>query len=256
MAIDATLEKLLDDAGITGDDRQKAIDAFSVESLGNAIKNGVMRQSDYSRNMDAWSAQKKTYETNWAKANTEYNAMLADLASTQAEKAAAATKLKEAEDKLATTQLIDPAKYISVDAYKSDMQKFAAGQTAFIGDVLEITDEHRDLFGTKLNPNQLMKEALAAQKTPKEYWTEKYAVPAKREEVAKTADDARIAAIKAEAKKEALAEYSNPSSRPLRDSDRPFYESSDGDTTKNPWDDNGPTEQEKNLVSALQEAGR
>lgn len=256
MAIDAQLEKLLDDAGIIGEDRDKAVSAFSVESLGKVLKDGVLRQSDYSRNMDALKKQKDTLETNWKTANDEYVRMQNDLAATQAEKATAATKLKETEDKLAAATQIDPTKVVTPAQLASEMAKIAAGQTAYFGDVLEIADEHRELFGSRLNSKKLIQDAMAANKTPMDYWNETYNVLTKREEVAKAKDDERIASIKAEARKEALAEYNDPNRRPLRDSDRPFYESRDGDNVKSPWDDIGPTTEETNLVHALQEAGR
>jgi hypothetical protein len=255
--MDPELLKLLDDAGITGDDRTKALEAFSSESLQKAIKNGVMRQSDYSRNMDALKTQRTALEESWTKANAEYVKMQTDFTSTQAERDAAQAKLKEAEDKLAAAAAIDLTKYVPREELGNEFAKYAAGQTAFFGDVLEIADEHRELFGSKISANQLMKDAMAAKKTPKEFWEEKYQVETKRQEVAKKADDDRIAQIKADARKEAMAELSDPNRRPLAPSDRPFYESTSSDgNAKNPWDDLEPTVEERNLVSALQEAGR
>jgi len=258
-----TLEQILSDAGLSGDEKAKLEDAFNLSpTIKKHIEGGFLRQSDYSREMDKirqkereTEAYKAKLEENWNKANEEYLRMQTEAGTTVAELEAAKNKLREVEDKLATVPQIDPSKFIAKEDMENQFRTFAAGQTAYFGDVLEIMDEHRELTGNKLNPKTLIREAMEAKKTPMEYWNEKYQVENLRSEKAKAADEARIAEIKEEARKEAMAMYANPASRPLRDSDKPFYErlGSDG---KNPWDDNGPSDAEKNLVAALQEVGR
>lgn len=254
----ATPAELLRDAGLTDDEIAATLGSFSADPrVAKAFEQGTLRQSDYSRNMDALKVKQSTLEANWQTANAEYVKMQTSLQTTQAEKDEAARKLAEAESKLAAAPTFDATKVVTPEAMQQQFQRYAAGQTAYLGEVMDITDEHQQLFGKRISPNQLMKEATAAGKSPVDYWNEKYDVPKKREEVATAAQDARDSSIREEERKKVLAEMLTPGSRPLRDSDRPFYEpQNSGADYKNPWDETGPSEEEKNLVASLAEAGR
>lgn len=254
----ATPAELLRDAGLTDDEIAATLGSFSADPrVAKAFEQGTLRQSDYSRNMDALKVNQLKLETSWQSANAEYVRMQTSLQTTQAEKDEAARKLADAEAKLAAAPTIDPTKVMTPEMFQAEMQKFAAGQTAYLGEVSEIADEHQQLFGKRISQKALMQEALASGKSPMDYWNERYDVPKKREEVATAAQDARDSSIREEERKKVLAEMLTPGSRPLRDSDRPFYEpQNSGADYKNPWDETGPSEEEKNLVASLAEAGR
>lgn len=134
------------------------------------------------------------------------------------------------------------------------MASYAAGQTAYFGDVLEIVPEHEKLFGTKLNAKTLIQEATAAGKTPNEFWTEKYNVGAKRTEIAEKEKVEYESRIRSEERQKVTAEFLNPATRPLSDSQKPFYDV--GPDAKQPWDDTTPTAAETQLVAELANAGR
>lgn len=246
----AKLSELLKDAGLSDDEIVTTMSAFDAKAA-KAIEDATLRQSDYSRNLDKLNG-------NWKTANDEYVRMQTELGATKAEKDEAARKLAEAEAKLASAPApIDPAQVLSPAVFQAEMAKLAAGQTAYLGEVMDIADEHQALFGKRISPNQLMKEATAAGKSPADYWNEKYQVEAKRTEVATAAQEARDTSIREEERKKVLAEYLNPGSRPLRDSDQPFYVPQNGGAEfKNPWDEIGPSAEETNLVSELAAAGR
>lgn len=259
--MDPNVEKLLDDAGLTGDERASALAAFSNDKLQKTLAQGVLRQGDYSRKMDAWSAEKKQYETNWAKANADFLQMQNDLGSTQSERDEAARKLAEAETKLASSQVLpnpitpvtpaDAPKYLTAE----DQGRFAAAQTAYFGDTLEVLHEHQQLFKVPLNGKQLIQEAMQAKKSPKDYWSEKYQVEAKRGEIAAAEKAESERQIREDERKKVTGEFLNPATRPLADSNSPFWTST-GEAPKNPWDDNAPDPTETALVASLASAGR
>jgi len=249
----AKLSELLKDAGLADEEIVATMSAFKPEAV-TAIEGATLRQADYSRNMDALVKTKKELEAAWQTANAEYVRMQTDFNSTKAERDEAARKLAEAETKLAATPQLDPAKYLTKEQLDAQMASYAAGQTAYFGDVLEIVPEHEKLFGTKLNAKTLIQEATAAGKTPNEFWTEKYNVGAKRTEIAEKEKVEYESRIRSEERQKVTAEFLNPATRPLSDSQKPFYDV--GPDAKQPWDDTTPTAAETQLVAELANAGR
>jgi hypothetical protein len=249
----AKLSELLKDAGLADEEIVATMSAFKPEAV-TAIEGATLRQADYSRNMDALAKTRKELETSWQTANTEYVRMQTDFNSTKAERDEAARKLSEAEAKLATATQVDTSKFLTDDQLQAKLASYAAGQTAYFGDVLEIVPEHEKLFGTKLNAKTLIQEATAAGKTPNEFWTEKYNVGAKRTEIAEKEKTEYEARIRAEERQKVTAEFLNPATRPLSDSQKPFY--AVGPDAKQPWEDTTPTAAETQLVAELANAGR
>lgn len=251
MALDPVLEKLLDDSGLTGDERASALAAFSNDNLGKTLKAATLRQSDYSRKMDELSAK-------WKVANDEYLKMQTDSAATIAERDEAKRKLEETEAKLATAQItpnIDTTKFLTTDQVEAREKKLAAGQMAWMGDVMEARDEYEALFGKKISQKEIMQKALAAGKSPLDYMEETYQMQAKRDEKSAADKVAHENSIREDERKKVTGEFLNPATRPLRDSDNPFWAPTGGEA-KNPWDDTSPTQQETDLVAALANAGR
>jgi hypothetical protein len=253
--MDAELAKLLDAAGLSKEDREKAEAAFNIEGLSKAVKDGVMMRSDYSRKQDELTKQRKELEAKWNAANAEYIEMQITLDSTQAEKDAAAANLADAEAKLAEAQKnqIDPSKFLSAEEFDKRQKQIVAGQAAYFGDVLEIVADHQQLFGARLSPRQLMQDCIAASKTPMDYWNEKYNVPAKREEIAKADEAKKLTDAENKGYQKRIAEEANPATRQPRASENPFYVK-DAPEGKQPWDEVGTPESEKALLKELQAA--
>lgn len=255
MALDAETIKLLDELGISGDDRAKAEEAFSIPSLADGVRKGFMRQSDYSRKQDELKKKSDQLEANWKKANDEYLRMQTDLESTQAERDAAAAKLTDAEKKLSEAPQIDLTKVLTPDQFQEKMNTYAAGQTAYFSDVLEIIADHASLFpGEKLNPKQLIRESMEAKKTPADYWSEKYKVEEKRTELAAAAETKKQQEWEEKGYKKRLDEEANPATRTLSSSKNPFYTPEDEKVS--PWDDPTPFKAEQDLLNEIQSVVR
>ena len=247
------------------DAKAKEIEAAiaGVDGLIAEVEQGYMRQSDYSRKQDELRAEKQRVQDNWEKANTEYLRMQteleevkADADSTKAEKAEAARKLAEAEKKLSETPQFDPKKFISVEDFEKKQREYAAAQTAYFGDTLEIVAEHESLFKTRISPKQLIQDAIAAKKTPSEFWEEKYNVAAKRKEISDKAEETKIAEAEKRGREKYIAEQANPATRTMSPSKDPFYIPKDGDKEVTPWDDATPKFEEDLRNELVQAVGR
>jgi hypothetical protein len=251
MAIDPVLEQLLNDAGLSGAERDDALAAFSNEKLGKTLKQATLRQSDYSRKMDE-------LQTNWKKANEEYLRMQTDFGTTQTERDEAKAKLAETEAKLATAQTtpqIDTTKFFTREEVEARERTMASSQMSWMGDVLEGANEYEQLFGKKISHKTLMQEAMAAKKAPLDYLEETYKLSEKRAEKAAAEKVAYENTIREDERKKVTGEFLNPATRSLRESENPFWQSTAAEA-KQPWDDTAPTAEETALVAALANAGR
>jgi peptidyl-tRNA hydrolase len=86
----------------------------------------------------------------------------------------------------------------------------------------DIQDEHRELFGTRINARELRKEAVAANKSLEEIWMQKYGVQAAREKKAAESKAAYEKKIADEAIAKYRSENENPLTRPATASSNPF----------------------------------
>jgi len=259
--MDKELQEILDAAGLSAEDRAKAEAAFSIEGLAKTVKAGTMRQADYSRKQDELA--KRTQELNdaWEKANTEYVGVMDDYESTQkerdeAKKRADAAEAKAAEaTKKAEEAKVDTSKLLTQEQLDERLQKYAAGQTAYFGDTLEIIAEHHKLFGTSVNPKEIIQQSMEAKKTPMQYWEEKYNVSAKRKELADAAEKTKNEEAEKRGYQKRVEEEANPATRDLSPSKNPFFvpKSQDGKDVQ-PWDSEGPTQAESELLNELQRA--
>lgn len=126
----------------------------------------------------------------------------------------------------------DASKYIDRDLFMQTVAK--EGQA--IAMATEIAQEHFDLFGKRLPMKELHAEAVKLGKSVEELWLTKYGVQAKRDELNKTAEDARIAKIKADAIAEYKSTEANPMTRTPAASLFPSsFRGTKDDATKAPW---------------------
>lgn len=246
-------------------DKRAALDAAlaGLDDFVAELESGYMRQSDYSQKMNAWQTEKATMQKNWDTAKEQYDKMFADWEQGEATReelktakqalADAEKKLKEVQDKAPN---IDPSKVISPEQVDERLNNFGAGQVTYFTEAMDMAHEIEGLLKTRISPGTLLKEALAAKKTPKAYAEEKYELVKKREEAAKAAQEAHDNQIREETRSKTIAELSNPATRPLADSKDPFFVAKDGDKAKQPWDLTETPADEAKLLQELTAVNR
>ena len=255
-------KKLLDDAGLSPEERATAEAAFAIPGLQRAANTGVIHQAEYSRKMDELAKETKRLTDNWNKANDEYVAAMSERDTTIAERDEATRKLAEAERKLAeaTAQPVVPAvdtsKFVSADAFDERLKQFAAGQTAYFGDTLEAVDEIAALTGTRVPAKKLLQDAMTAGKTPLAYAEETYQLSAKRTEQAAAARQKEIDEAVERGYQKRVGEEANPATRTVGSSKDPFYVPQPSGEAKNPWDETEVPQAEQTLLSELMQVGR
>jgi hypothetical protein len=247
-------------------DRRSALDA-AVAGLDDFIAEleaGHMRQDDYSRKMNEWQAEKKEMLSNHALAEKQYNEMFEDWQKGQAS-VAELTKAKQELDaaKAKITDLekrapaIDPARVISPEDVDEKLNNYAAGQIQFLGEAEEAAFEIQDYLGKRVSPTSLMKEALAAKKTPKAYAEEKFELPKHREAAETKRKEEHEKKIREDERTKTIAELSNPATRPLSDSKDAFVGIKQGDKNVQPWElTEVPADEQKLLQELTAASGR
>lgn len=251
-------KKLLDDANLSPEERKNVEASIGgVDKLIDTLNKGVMRQADYSRQTQDLKKERETLQSNWDTANEEYKAMLADNESTKAElekakkdRDEAAQKLKDAEEK-AKGATVDTSKFLTAEQFEERQRTFAAGQTAYFGRTMKIMREHKALFGSDLDPEEFIQEAIAAKKTPDVYWEEKYNVKAKRKEISDADEKKKLDEAEKRGYEKRLTEEANPNLRQMDASKQPFYEGSNDGKSIQPWDDEQTPQAEADFVNEL-----
>lgn len=241
--------------GLTDEQKKMATDLFGIESLTTLIEETSMHRAN-----EAFAATKAEMQANWDRANTEYismqekvanhDATAAELTKAKADLAAATERLKTANPNIDIEKMTKDI----TEVVRNEARTLEMGRGAIELDALECADEHRQLFGSNLSVRQLVQDALAAKKSPKEYWEEHYKVTDKRNEVTKAAHDKEIADAVESGYKKRIAEEANPSTRPLTASRDPFWvpkETGKQDAI-NPWDEGAPPVEETTLMNELQ----
>jgi hypothetical protein len=134
--------------------------------------------------------QRKAYETQLGK-------LVADGLITPEEATVAKTEF-------VPTQPVNPTpspRYASKEELAQSLEQTQFQNVHAIARINDIADAHFDLFGTRLNRQELVQATLDAggKKKVEEVWAEKYGVEARRAELQKAADEARIKAAVDEA---------------------------------------------------------
>lgn len=234
---------LTDEMGFTAEEATTLAPQFSSRS--DKLEKGILRQSDYSRQMN----DLKKLEGQLAANNEKLNADLAEFATMTAGEQGEATKLRErieaAETKAfqltqkisryAETNGIDvkevlgdvePVKKVEPVAFddktlRSDVRNQIGGVASYLLDlnasIDDIAEEHQRLTGERFNRREFIagiKADIAAGKTenidPVKRWEAQYQIPTKRTEAANKAVDDRIAAARAEERAAVLSEQALP----------------------------------------------
>lgn len=249
----AGLEK---DGGLTTE-AMASIRASMGGKADEYVKGSALRQADYSRSMGDIQKQKEAVATAEAalqkrevavtKFQTDLGAWKADsqpiYEKALRDKEAAENKVHKALARLKTTAAqygmdenellkdLDTMETPHIPAQAAqpqiDTSKFitreSLAQTARDAALLEgimgdLADEHRELFGTRLNRAELVREAIASGKTVEQQWADKFKVSDKRSELSNAAIEKRIA--DAVAAKDAELRSTLPNAMLPRDVDR------------------------------------
>jgi chromosome segregation ATPase len=196
-----------------------------------------------------WEADKKKIEENWKVANDEYSTIVNDLDSTQKQRDAAQKKIQEAEtakvdaEKRLADALkhkpadIDTSKFLTTEQFEERQRATAAAQTAYFGETLDTVAEVERLTGKRISPNQLIKDSIAAKKTPQAYAEEIYKLAEVRTESEKKAQEKRDKENEDKGYQRAIAESRNPALRTLEDSEDPFYVPKTDKGPVQPWEE-------------------
>lgn len=200
-------------------------------------------------NRTQWEADKAKIEENWKVANDEYSTIVNDLDATQKQRDEAQKKIKEAEtakldaEKRLAEALknkpaeIDTSKFLTMEQFEERQRATAAAQTAYFGETLDTVAEVERLTGKRISPNQLIKDAIAAKKTPAQYAEETYKLAEVRTDADKKAQEKRDREMEDKGYQKALAEARNPALRTLEDSEDPFYVPKSDKGPMQPWDE-------------------
>ena len=254
-------KELLKDANLDPAQRatlEKAIADIDVLA-GSVLDNGVKRQADYSRHMNELSAKSKTYDENAAALAEQYNQLVAYTDAVEAERDAAQRALTtKLENPTVTPNAAAPVVVGAAPMTKEEIatmldqraRELAAGAQGYYGEIFEIQHEHQALFGKSINGKELMKEATLAKQTPEEYWKAKYNPEARRADLAKQTDDARITKIREEERAKVMSELANPATKPLSDSQNPFYDPKGTAAESDPFSD-VETDGDRAMLDAL-----
>lgn len=157
----------------------------------------------------------------------------AGVVETEAEKAAAAEVARIQKEKEKT---MDPTKYVSADTFQQAYQ--ATGEA--ISDAIDLADDYRELYGSRLNMKQMRTEAAAAKKPIRQYVEEKFNFSGKRQEKVAAERKAEIDAAVKKREDELALQYAgqNPNMQVGRASSFSFGARKVADGSKQPWEKN------------------
>lgn len=231
----------------------------------NYIKGSVLRQDDYSRNISEVKAAQKVVEDSqralkekedavtryqaelgtWkAGADTNYNKALQEREAAETRSARAVAKLKtlatasgfSEEDVLKdldlpvndpkpnTAPTFDTSKFVTLDQMNS-----VTSQAAMLDATIhDISVQHQDLFGGRINAKALVEAALKSGKSLETYWKETYKVDEKLKEKEEASIQARIDTAVQERETSLRSQLSIPAPRAGRDTNpytsRPLFD--------------------------------
>lgn len=244
-----TLEQLLKESGY--DDA--ALESVKPLLSDPKFRRAVEAQLTRAEAAEAAAARSKAdldqyddwYQT---KATPVLQTALNEAATARAERAAAVEQLKAAQEyglaKVAAAAGHEPAAPVTPSTPAGfDASKYVDNTTfqqafeqtgAAIADAQDLAEEHRELFGTRLNLKILREEALKNRMTVRQYWETKNNVSAKREQLVQEAQAKHDKEVADRAITEYRSTERNPFTRTPGVSNNPFTNAKPGD--KQPWD--------------------
>jgi hypothetical protein len=252
MAFDtkAFIEDLKKNQGKLTDEQVKQIEAaLGIEAVGKHLEGFGLRQAEFSRKMNELAEQKKQAD---AAVKAKEDAVIEDVKKLSNWKAEVETLYGTAQDalekerlrsfqlgeritRLATQYGEDPKtwlggepppepkkkegeppaldkRYLTQEEWEKHRNEPRSSLIAAV-ELQELAEEHRELFGKRLKPAELLKAAAENKRTLREQWETQFEVPKKRSELEEKAIKERIEARVAEERTKILSEHKLPVQR-------------------------------------------
>lgn len=140
---------------------------------------------------------------------------------------------REASEAVRNTQ--NQPKFVDAETFQRAFE--STGEA--IAAAADLAEEHRDLYGSRLNMSELRKSALTNKRSIRQQWETQYNVPAKRAEVAAKAQADHDEKIRTEVRQQMAMEGGNSSNPNLRlgsTSSNPFTVKKQEENGKQPWE--------------------
>lgn len=245
--VELTHDEYIKSLGLAPELEQKLFESLGVPEVWAKAKVGILRQSDYSRQMD--EARTKQAELDALYADNEHwkseleswhGKTQSEVEADKQRLAASELKIKEGEIRLRNAaremgltdeqifgaqptiqqQMMTPtpavaafddSKYVS----KEESAKYLRESVMLQADQLDMLDEHRSLFPDKpLKFKELVAEAISHRKTPSQWWEEKFNVAQVRTDRAAEANKVALEAARQEGYIAGRSERGQPSRSP------------------------------------------
>lgn len=246
------VEELVKEFGLTPEERAQVESILGKPERQEKLKGGVLRQSEFTKKMQALDKQRADAEAALAEKERKVAEDAASLGTwkqsaddvilkNQQAAEAARVKLATMTEKirtLAERQGVDPKEWLgeetppppppekkeAVDTSEFDKRYLARGDadkllaevksSPFIAaEIEDIVDEHRALFGKGLNRKELVTSALKNKRSLREEWETAHEVSKRRAELNERTIEERINARVAEERTKILSEHKLPVNR-------------------------------------------
>jgi hypothetical protein len=225
------------------EDQRKALETVLAQDVVAArVRDSVLRQSEFSRQMDALTAERKHIEEELKKAETTYNGRYAGLAKWKSDSEAelqrleAAAQAEKARADAATAALekaareydfkptevgfdtkaapatngrtdIDPKQFLTRKEWEEETARLGQAIGNFSPELLDIQESHRQLFPDKpLSMKALVDAARKEGRTVQEVWSERFKVGERMQELQQQAVQKHDDAIREDERKKVLTE--------------------------------------------------
>lgn len=127
--------------------------------------------------------------------------------------------------------LPDLTKYVTVDDFQNNVKSFGDMYGRAVAMATDIAEEHRELFGSRINMSALRDKAVAEGKSLDEMWNREYDVKGardKRQVIAKEAEEKKhqefIESIRKEEREKVISQMGNPATRDPMPSRYPVFQ--------------------------------
>ena len=127
--------------------------------------------------------------------------------------------------------LPDLTKYVTVDDFQNNVKSFGDMYGRAVAMATDIAEEHRELFGSRINMTALREKAVAEGKSLDEMWNREFDVKGAREKkqlIAKEAEEKKhqefIESIRKEEREKVISQMGNPATRDPMPSRYPAFQ--------------------------------
>jgi hypothetical protein len=230
MAVDTRqyVEELFKAAGVSDDNVKQAVtNFFTNEAVSKRVADDILRQQDYSRNMDALKTERTKWEEWYAKATQDYEKNARAVADSEARIRAYETAYGQLDGQQPEKQVIAPVQdVITKKDFEAELQKRDAQYISLLKDGITLGTRHLYEFKEPLDTEALAKVAVEKNVTLRQAYDEM--VAPRRAELSAAQHKAEIE----QAKAEAVRDYASRHHLPADTQPREYHPIFDQDTSK------------------------